>query len=120
MRPLKAPSAITLKKYGLSLDEWMAHFVAQGSVCAACKRYPQSGRLCVDHEHVRGWKKMPAEERKVYVRGLLCWTCNHYYLARGMSPAIAGNVKEYLERYEARRDAALGQCAMSRNATAAN
>lgn len=101
---IKTPSKATLKKYGLSEEEWKAILDSQGSVCFICKKYPKTGRLCVDHEHVKGWKKMPPEERKKYVRGLLDWFCNHYYLGRGITIEKAKNVVKYLEQYENRQN----------------
>lgn len=97
------PKPATLKKYGLSEDEWKAILDRQASVCYVCKIEPTKGRLCIDHEHAKGWKKMPPEQRKLYVRGLLCWTCNHYYLGRGITILKSKNVTEYLEAYQARR-----------------
>jgi hypothetical protein len=47
-----------------------------------------------------GWKKMPAEERKKYVRGLLCWFCNHYYVGRAITVEKASRVVLYLQNYE--------------------
>lgn len=100
---ISTPSDATLKKYGLSEAEWRGFLKRQGGVCYVCGLTPQSLRLCIDHEHVRGWKKMPPEERRLYVRGLLCWSCNHYYLARGMSVQRAERVASYLREYEARK-----------------
>jgi hypothetical protein len=97
------PSEATLKKYGLSEAEWKALLDSQEGVCFVCKLVPTKGRLCIDHEHVKGWKKMPPEKRKLYVRGLLCWVCNHYYLGRGINISKAKNVVAFLERYSARR-----------------
>ncbi len=94
-----APSAVTLKKYGLTADEWQLILDAQGGVCAICKKMPPSGRLNVDHEHVKGWKKMPPEQRKLYVRGLLCWTDNLYVLGRGVSIARLENALKYLKAH---------------------
>jgi len=99
---LKAPSKQTVAKYGLSMDEWQALAEKQGHACFICRKTPTTGRLCVDHEHVKGWKKMPSSERKKYVRGLLCWVCNHYYVGRGITIEKAKNVVNYLEEYEAR------------------
>ena len=95
------PSDTTLKKYGLSKLEWQARLVWQRGVCAICKKLPKTGRLCIDHEHVKGWKKMPPEERKKYVRGLLCWVCNHYYCGRGITIDKAENLVRYLGDYNA-------------------
>lgn len=94
------PTPATLNKYGLSLDEWKAKFKEQGGVCAICKN---PGKLCVDHEHVPGWKKMPPEKRKTFVRGLLCWVCNYFYVGKGMTIFRSKNVTTYLEAYAARR-----------------
>lgn len=78
----------------------------QGWACYVCRQVPKKGRLCIDHFHVRGWKKMPAEQRKRYVRGLLCWTCNHYYLGRGITTAKARRVVQYLESFEQKQQQA--------------
>lgn len=99
---VNVPKPATLKRYGLSEAEWCAMLDAQGGVCAVCKRVPTTGRLCTDHEHVKGWKKMPPEQRKQYVRGLLCWTCNSFYLARGITVDRARNVVSYLDQYQTR------------------
>ena len=97
---ISVPSVATLKKYGLSEAEWAEILDRQGAVCAVCKKAPSTGRLCIDHDHAKGWKKMPPEKRKLFVRGLLCWVCNHYYLGRGISITKAENVVLYLKRYQ--------------------
>lgn len=102
MEPL-VPSAQTLKRYGLSRDEWLAILAGQGGVCAICKRVPTSGRLHTEHEHVPGWKRMPADQRKLYVRGICCFMCNTQYLGRGLTIEKARAVVAYLEAYGARR-----------------
>ena len=106
--PVQTPSEVTLKKYGLSPSEWNAILERQGGVCAICRKEPSApklhpergGRLCTDHEHVKGFKKMPPEQRKKFVRGLLCYFCNHYYVGRGITVFKSQNVTAYLERYE--------------------
>ena len=75
------PSQETLDKYGLTSLEWQAMFVAQDGKCPMCKwwlirsdvAYP-----CTDHEHVAGYETMPPEQRKLYVRGILCGICSQY------------------------------------------
>ena len=96
------PSLGTLAKYGLTEKDWREILDRQGGVCAICKKEPKKGRLCIDHEHAYGWKNMPDEERKKYVRGLLCWFCNHYYVGRCITIEKAKNVATYLEEYEKR------------------
>jgi hypothetical protein len=97
---ISVPSPATLAKYGLSEAEWRSIGERQGWVCAICKKEPTNGRLCIDHEHAKGWKKMPPEQRKLYVRGLLDWFCNHYYVGRGITIPKAQNVVTYLSNYE--------------------
>jgi len=97
------PSPTTLKKYGLSEQEWKAHLDAQGGVCAVCKQEPKKGRLCIDHFHVKLWKKLPPEQRKQWVRGLLCWRCNTTFVGRGVTVERSKAVTAYLETFEARR-----------------
>lgn len=93
----------TLSKYGIDWVGWVALFLAQGSVCAVCKKLPPSGRLVIDHEHVKGWKKLPPEQRKRLVRGILCWTCNLFVVGRGATIARLLSAAEYLRKSEARR-----------------
>lgn len=99
MNDIRPPKPPTLKKYGLTEADWFAILEAQGNVCAICKKEPPSGRFCVDHEHVTRWKKLPPERRRQTIRGILCWTCNHYYVGRGITIQKAHNVVSYLERY---------------------
>lgn len=99
---LLPPSPPTLAKYGLSLAEWRAIADRQGGVCAVCRKLPASARLCIDHEHVKGWKKMAPGDRKKFVRGLVCYQDNHAFLRRGMSVVRALAIVAYLEAYEQR------------------
>lgn len=94
------PKPETLKKYGLTEAEWLAILESQGGVCAICSKLPPSGRLVVDHEHVVRWKHLKPEARKLYIRGVLCWVCNHYYLGRSMNLQKAKNVVRYLEEHQ--------------------
>lgn len=72
-RKPRVPLPPTLRKYGLTPAEWLTIADRQGNVCAVCKKLPENGRLCTDHDHVKGWKKMKPEKRKEHVRGLLCY-----------------------------------------------
>lgn len=99
---VKIPTPVTLAKYGLHINEWQRIHDAQQGVCGACGKLPPSGRLVIDHEHVRGWKHMAPEIRKTYVRGLLCWTCNLYTLGRGADIARLKGALNYLIRYHMR------------------
>jgi hypothetical protein len=73
----------------------------QGGACAICRREVE--RLCIDHEHVRGWKRMPPEQRRLYVRCLACTYCNRRRIGRGMDHRIAEAIVEMFLAYEARR-----------------
>jgi hypothetical protein len=91
--------------YGISLDEYERMLAEQGGTCAICKRPPKAHSLHVDHQHVRGWKAMPPEERRTYVRGLLCFACNTQLLRRGVSAERLRAGADYLDRYAERRSA---------------
>lgn len=97
------PKPETLEKYGLTAEEWIALAEAQGNACAVCRKPPTTGRLCVDHEHTPKYKKLPPEERKKRVRGLLCFFCNKYYVGRAITIEKSRNVTRYLETYATRR-----------------
>ena len=105
---LKVPTPPTLKRYGLTADEWLAILRRQGWVCAVCKKFPRTGRFNTDHDHVRGWKKFKAEDRKRHVRGILCHFCNHYYMGRCITVAKAKAVWEYLTAHEERTGVTCG------------
>lgn len=95
------PSPQTLEKYGLTSDEWLAILKAQGWQCPICEKSHK--RWNTDHEHVRGWAKMPPHERKLYVRGVLCWHCNHKVVRDTRDAAQAQRVADYLKAYDERR-----------------
>lgn len=102
-RGVRLPTAPTLAKYGLTLLSWLQTLAEQGWVCPIHGAAPPSGHYVTDHEHVRCWKEMPPEQRALYVRGVCCWTCNRYLLARGVTPETADRIALYLRRYNARR-----------------
>jgi hypothetical protein len=102
--PIVLPSEGTLAKYGLTIDEWLDYIpeVDGVRVCAIHLEAPRTGRFVVDHQHVAGWKGMPPESRKRYVRGVICTTCNHYILTRYGNPLKHRQAADYLEQYERR------------------
>ncbi len=106
---INVPTPQTLQRYGLTRGEWTALVVLDVEyevwMCPVCGKTPPSGRTVIDHYHVRGWKKMPPDERKEYVRGVVCVTCNHFVLTRYGTPARFRAAADYLEDYEKRRSA---------------
>lgn len=62
--------------YGITIEQWEAMLCAQNGTCWICKSLPESGILCVDHQHIKGYKKMSSEDKAHYVRDLLCFKCN--------------------------------------------
>lgn len=99
---IREPSPATLKKYGLSLNEWKEIISSQGYRCPVCKRV-LGGRTVIDHLHVKGWKDLPPNLRKMYVRGISDWRCNYFFLEKTMTLERAKNLVEYLEDFGKRR-----------------
>lgn len=99
---VRTPTDKTLAKYGLSPEGWRDIWAGQGYVCPVCGVVPPSGRTVIDHYHVRGWKKMPPVERRKYVRGVVCITCNHFILTRYSTPDKLRRAADYLERGDVR------------------
>lgn len=101
---MKIPSAPTLRKYGLSEEEWIKLYNKYGGRCHVCLRKPKNPTraMHIDHEHVLNWKELPPEKRKLYIRGLSCYACNRFRLTRGTNKKTAKNLLRYLERYESK------------------
>lgn len=78
-----------LRKYGITLSEYLTLLENQHGVCAVCKRPPRGRRkfLAVDHNHKTG-----------DIRGLLCITCNVGLGALGDSTELLYAALAYLER----------------------
>lgn len=104
-RGIKAPSATTLRRYGLTAFEWLALLAGQGWRCPICRKRGAGVTWNTDHDHVPGWTKKSAEERRRYVRGVLCAYCNHRRVNSRMPALEARRIADYLAAYEARRDA---------------
>ncbi len=104
-RGVTPPSATTLRRYGLTQDDWLALLKAQGWKCPVCTKAARLVRLNTDHDHVPGWKDRSPAERARCVRGVLCAYCNHRRVNSRMSASEARRIADYLKRYETRRDA---------------
>ena len=86
-------------KYGISIEDYQKLNADQGGVCFICGRPPKTRSLHVDHIHTKGYKKFPPEQKRNYVRGLLCFQCNKLLMGRGMTQSKAERIVEYLQRY---------------------
>lgn len=96
---IRVPTKATLTKYGLTAEEWRKILRGQGDVCAICKKFPDSGKLMTDHEHVAGFRKMPPELRRMYVRGVICNFCNLFIVRKQMTLSRAIAAVAYLRAY---------------------
>ncbi len=86
------------RTYGITLREYEKILESQGGKCAICGCPPPASgrRLHLDHKHVRGFKKMPASEKRKYIRGVICWR-NNSGLAKFRDDASAlANASTYL------------------------
>jgi hypothetical protein len=76
--------------YGITLEQYDEMLVAQGGVCAVCKREPRDDiSLHVDHDHATG-----------VIRGLLCFRCNNSLGDLGDDPEVMQAAALYLLRYD--------------------
>ena len=103
MTDAKPPSAATLKKYGMSKADWVYLWEFQGSICPICKKVPPTGNTHIDHYHQKGFKKMKPEERRMWVRGIVCAYCNFRILTKGITLEKAQNMVKYLSDFEERK-----------------
>lgn len=99
---LKPPTKATLKKYGLTEQEWLKMAEVQNNKCPICERFLEDVKVAIDHYHFKNWKKLQPEERKKYVRGLLCVYDNFRLLPKGITTAKAKNIAIYLENFDQR------------------
>jgi DNA-directed RNA polymerase subunit RPC12/RpoP len=98
-RGMNIPTKVTLAKYGMSEADFRLLVDAQDGRCAVCDRTPSTGRVNIDHAHVKGWKKLPPGARRATVRAILCWYCNHKILAKGVTAIRLRAAAAYLERF---------------------
>lgn len=106
---IAVPSSATLKKYGLTEQDFWEILHSQGDVCPITGKLPNPSKrdgkihFVIDHFHAKGFAKMAPEKRKTYVRGLVGWYVNRYFLSKGIDEEKALNIAAYLKRYEQRR-----------------
>lgn len=85
--------------YGITLNDKIAIYDKQQGICPICKNWFAFNKLVVDHEHIKGYKHLPPELKRKYIRGLLCWIDNLYCVGKNTLPK-ARLVVSYLEIYE--------------------
>lgn len=95
--------------YGMTFDEYQRKLESQGGKCAICGTTNSGGRnfpngskagFAVDHAHVEGYSKMPPEEKRKHVRGLLCVRCNNNIVSLLEDNIdLIRKAEEYLESY---------------------
>lgn len=98
---MKIPTKNTLKKYGLSEQEYREIWERQGGICPICGR--SDALMVIDHEHIHNWRKLPAETRRLYVRGIICSYDNQRIVGRGATAQKLINGAHYLLQYQERR-----------------
>jgi len=77
------------RRVGVTHDEFLSMFAAQGGVCAICGNGNDNNRqLSVDHDHVTG-----------VIRDLLCDRCNPMLGYARDNIAVLEAAIEYLKRY---------------------
>lgn len=99
---------ILFDTFGITEKEYQKIFKSQNGKCFICEFPPTVRRLAVDHIHVKGYAKLPTEEKKKYVRGLLCYTCNKgigFLLeCKGNAKKNLNNVVGYFMTYKMKGD----------------
>ena len=100
----KSKRKSNLAMYGITEGEYESILRMQGGHCGFpdCEGAPKTRRLHVDHEHRLGFKHLPPEEKRKYVRGLLCYRHNSHIVASNTLDS-AKKVVYYLEQFEARK-----------------
>lgn len=93
-------AARLLRLYGITPERYDAMLTAQGGHCAICLATEPGGKGTwhVDHKHADGFKRLPPEEKRKSVRGLLCNDCNHGIGKLKDSPELLRAAAAYLER----------------------
>lgn len=113
---IKPPTQSTLRKYGLTVANWLAICKRQRFTCPVCNEPFGDRKLAIDHEHVAGFKAhktrskkgrkfrvrlMTPDERRAHVRGVLHAWCNRFVRA-WLTLNRARRIVAYLEEHECR------------------
>lgn len=106
---MQIPTKTTLKKYGLDEAQWVKIYLNQAGLCACCEKpfwdSEKDEKLrnsYVDHQHVPNYKKLPPENKRQFIRGILCFQCNRLLNQKSNTVEKLKKAVVYLERYETR------------------
>ena len=98
---IKTPSKYTLKKYGLSIQDWENLLISQNYCCPICERhFDETVHPVVDHFHISGYRKFPPEKKRKYIRGLLCIYDNLRVVSKSLTTKKAYNSWKYLKKFD--------------------
>jgi hypothetical protein len=101
---MRIPTKATLDKYGLTEELWIEWYKSNDGKCHVCDNPfedEKKDRISyVDHEHVKNYKKMSPEDKRQYIRGILCYQCNRRLLEKSNTLKRLRLGVAYLERYE--------------------
>ena len=87
-KKLKAREYRLKRRYGITNDDYNKMLKEQGGGCFICGNKPKEGKyLQVDHNHKTG-----------FVRGLLCYYCNRYYVRKMDGKARVKGLIKYLNK----------------------
>ncbi len=96
------PTNVTLRKYGLTEERYAFLWRLQSGLCGLCNAPLEGKRVNIDHQHVRGWKKMSSDRRRTYIRALLHARCNRFLLGPtfyGFKAEHFRMAADYLDRH---------------------
>lgn len=93
----KAKDKSLYETYGLTLAEYEEMYEARKGCCDICSRFYDV--LNVDHRHVLKYKKLPPEEKRKEVRGLVCFRCNKFSIGGLEIHKDARNILEKIIAY---------------------
>lgn len=89
---LRPRTASSLRKYGLTVQQWQEMLDAQGGRCLLCRKGGLTKHLSVDHDHTL--EKLGV----MWVRGLLCQRCNRALAAWEWDEEVLERAAQYLQR----------------------
>ena len=97
--PDKVREMRLLYRYGITIADFEFLFTKQGRRCGICGcSDPGPKGWVVDHVHVPGFFDLPAEIKRLYIRGILCNGCNSGFGLLKEDPEILKSALVYVVR----------------------